>query len=150
MWFLLVFEPRKKKWASEEEKKGGFQAEYERRIAECEGTNYRLCCNKNPKKSGAFDVTHFPFCCCLFFSARCSSTATKTITSSWAIRTERKVHNHTRGPRRHTVGWDSERVTQVNPGSEQGRSRKYSTIVVLSEILPKQCGRLGCVRNWKV
>lgn len=61
---------------------------------------------------------------------RCSSSATKTITSSGAIKHTTRTHTHI-AARRHR---DSERVTQVNPESEQPHS---IAVTILSKILPK-------------
>lgn len=120
-------------------KKSGFQAERARRRTQLsvEEQNYRENALQQ-SKSGAFIVLDDQILLLLLpFFAICYGVFIKCNKNhyiEWGNKTHNKyTQTQPRGPWRHR---DSERVTQVNPESEQPRSTVV-TIILLSKILPK-------------
>lgn len=130
MWFLLVFEEKSERVCEE---KSGFQAERARRRTQLsvEEQNYRENALQQ-SKSGAFIVLDdqillllLPF---LLSATGCSSSATKTITSSGAIKHTTSTHKHSREDRGGTVivsVWRKWTQNRNNPAVTSWRSSSY-------------------------
>lgn len=131
MWFLLVFE--KKKWESVWGKKVDFK------LSELEGEHNWVwrnktiartrCSNQKVELSSSWTIK-FCFCCCLFLlsATGCSSSATKTITSSGAIKHTTSTHKHSREDRGGTVivsVWRKWTQNRNNPAVPSWRSSSY-------------------------
>lgn len=131
MWFLLVFEEKKVRECVR--KKVDFK------LSELEGEHNWVwrnktiartrCSNQKVELSSSWTIK-FCFCCCLFLlsATGCSSSATKTITSSGAIKHTTSTHKHSREDRGGTVivsVWRKWTQNRNNPAVTSWRSSSY-------------------------
>lgn len=131
MWFLLVFEEKKVRECVR--KKVDFK------LSELDGehnwvwrhkTIARTRCSHQKVELSSSWTIKFCFCCCLFFlsATGCSSSATKTITSSGAIKHTTSTHKHSREDRGGTVivsVWRKWTKNRNNPAVTLWRSSSY-------------------------